>query len=46
MKCRIIEESVKLLNMEIEYVLSLDGKQTSPSMLNEMEGNLNFWGCV
>ena len=42
--CGIIEESVKLLDKEKEFVLSLDGKQLIPSLLNESEGDVNLWG--
>ena len=27
-----------------EYVLALDGKQTSPGLLNDTEGDVNLWG--
>ena len=44
MKCGIIAESISLVDKEKEYVLALDGKQTSPSLLNESEGDVNLWG--
>ena len=44
LKCGIIEEAIPLLDKEKEYVLSLDGKQTSPGLLNESEGDVNLWG--
>ena len=43
-KCGIIHESIPLLNLEKEFVLSVDGKQTSPGLLNESEGDVNLWG--
>ena len=42
--CGIIEESVELLDKEKEFVLSLDGKQLIPGLLNEDEGDVNLWG--
>ena len=42
--CGIIEECVKLLDKEKEFVLSLDGKQLIPGLLNESEGDVNLWG--
>ena len=42
-KCGIIHESILLLNLEKEFVLSVDGKQTSPGLLNESEGDVNLW---
>ena len=42
--CGIIEESVKLLDKEKEFVLSLDGKQLIPGLLNESKGDGNLWG--
>ena len=42
--CGIIEESIKLLDKDKEFVLSLDGKQLIPSLLNESEGDINLWG--
>ena len=42
--CGIIEDSIKLLDRDKEYVLSLDGKQTSPGLINETEGDVNLWG--
>ena len=42
--CGIIEESVKLLDKEKEFVLSIDGKQLIPGLLNESEGDVNLWG--
>ena len=44
LKCGIIEEAIPLLDPNKEYVLSLDGKQTSPGLLNESEGDVNLWG--
>ena len=43
-KCGIIAESISLVDKEKEYVLALDGKQTSPGLLNETEGDVNLWG--
>ena len=42
--CGIMEESIKLLDKDKEFVLSLDGKQLIPSLLNESEGDVNLWG--
>ena len=42
--CGIIEESVQLLDKEKEFVLSLDGKQLIPGLLNEDEGDINLSG--
>ena len=42
--CGIIHDSIKLLDRDKEYVLSLDGKQTSPGLINESEGDVNLWG--
>ena len=42
--CGIIDELVSLLDKEKEYVLSLDGKQLIPGLLNETEGDVNLWG--
>ena len=42
--CGIIDESVSLLDKEKEYILSLDGKQLIPGLLNETEGDVNLWG--
>ena len=42
--CGIIEESVQLLDKEKEFVLSLDGKQLIPGLLNENEGDVNLCG--
>ena len=42
--CSIIEESVQLLDKEKEFVLSLDGKQLIPGLLNKDEGDINLWG--
>ena len=44
MKCGIIEESICLVDKGKEYVLALDGKQTSPGLLNDTEGDVNLWG--
>ena len=44
LKCGIIEEAIPLLDPGKEYILSLDGKQTSPGLLNESEGDVNLWG--
>ena len=44
MKCGIIEESIGLVDKGKEYVLALDGKQTSPRLLNDTEGDVNLWG--
>ena len=44
MKCGIIEESIGLVDKGKEYVLALDGKQTSPGLLNDTEGDVNLWG--
>ena len=44
MKCGIIEENICLVDKGKEYVLALDGKQTSPGLLNDTEGNVNLWG--
>ena len=35
---------VQLLDKEKEFVLSLDGKQLIPGLLNEDEGDVNLWG--
>ena len=43
-KCGIIEESMSLVDKGKEYVLALDGKQTSPRLLNDTEGDVNLWG--
>ena len=43
-KCGIIEESICLVDKGKEYVLALDGKQTSPGLLNDTEGDVNLWG--
>ena len=44
LKCGIIEESLNFLDMDKEYVLALDGKQASPGLIDEMEGDVNLWG--
>ena len=44
LKCGIIEESICLVDKGKEYVLALDGKQTSPRLLNDTEGDVNLWG--
>ena len=36
--------SHSIIDPKKEYVLSLDGKQTSPGLLNESEGDVNLWG--
>ena len=33
-----------LLEKGKEYVLAVDGKQTSPGLLNDTEGDVNLWG--
>ena len=43
-ECGIIQESVKLLDKEKEFVLSFDGKQFIPGLINETEGDVNLWG--
>ena len=43
-KCGIIQESIGLVDKEKEYVLALDGKQASPGLLNDTEGDVNLWG--
>ena len=43
-KCGIIEESMCLVDKGKEYVLALDGKQTSPRLLNDTESDVNSWG--
>ena len=43
-KCGIIEESMSLVDNGKEYVLALDGKQTSPGLLSDTEGDVNLWG--
>ena len=43
-KCGIIQESMCLLEKGKEYVLAVDGKQTSPGLLNDTEGDVNLWG--
>ena len=43
-KCGIIGQSISLVDKEKEYVLALDGKQTSPGLLNDTEGDVNLWG--
>ena len=43
-KCGLIEESVKLVDKEKEFVLSLDGKQLIPGLINETAGDVNLWG--
>ena len=43
-KCGIIEESMCLVDKGKEYVWALDGKQTSPRLLNDTEGDVNLWG--
>ena len=42
--CGIIEDSVKLLDKDKEFVLSLDGKQLIPGLTNDTEGDINLWG--
>ena len=42
--CGIIEESVKLLDKDKEFVQSLDGKQLILGLLNESEGDVNLRG--
>ena len=42
--CGLIRESIPLLDMEKEFVLSLDGKQVAPGLLNESDGDVNLWG--
>ena len=42
-KCGIIEESICLVDKGKEYVLALDGKQTSPGLLIDTEGDVNLW---
>ena len=44
LKCGIIEESCYLIEINKEYVLALDGKQTSSGLIDEMEGDVNLWG--
>ena len=43
-KCGIIHESIELLNLDKEFVLSVDGKQTSPGLLNESERGCKLMG--
>ena len=43
-KCGIIEESMCIVDKGKEYVLVLDGKQISPRLLNDTEGDVNLWG--
>ena len=40
--CGIIEDSVKLLDKDKEFVLSLDGKQLIPGLINDTEGDINL----
>ena len=42
--CGIIPEALPLLDKEKEFVLSLDGKQVAPGLLNESDGDVNLWG--
>ena len=43
-ECGLIQKSVKLVDKEKEFVLSLDGKQLIPGLINETEGDVNLWG--
>ena len=43
-KCGIIHESIELLNLDKEFVLSVDVKQTSPGLLNESERGCKLMG--
>ena len=35
---------MKLLDKDNEFVLSLDGKQLIPGLINDTEGDINLWG--
>ena len=43
-KCGIIGECTNLVDKNKEFVLSLDGKQVIPGLLNDSEGDVNLWG--
>ena len=43
-KCGIIDEAVNLVDKTKEFVLSMDGKQLIPGLINESEGDVNLWG--
>ena len=43
-KCRIIDEALNLVDKKKQFVLSMDGKQLIPGLINESEGDVNLWG--
>ena len=42
--CGIIDQSLELLDKDKEFVLSMDGKQLIPVLVNESERDVNLWG--
>ena len=43
-QCGIINECLDLLDKDKQFVLSMDGKQLIPGLVNETEGDVNLWG--
>ena len=43
-KCGIIDEALNLVDKKKQFVLSMDGKQLIPGLINESEGDVNLWG--
>ena len=42
--CGIMDESLKLLSIDKEYILSLDGKQVGTGLKEQGVGDVNLWG--
>ena len=42
--CRIIEESFQLLDINKQYVISIDGKKIATGLAKDDIGNMNLWG--
>ena len=43
-KCGIIDEALNLVDKKKQFVLSMDGKQLIPGLINKSEGDVNLWG--